>query len=86
MSLQNGLGAQVIIKLSRAKTDAPNTIEQCAYWHETKKVWSTDGCLVGPGSGDELECHCTHLTLFAGLLLTLMSRKQLGAKRRSLEF
>jgi hypothetical protein len=63
----------VIIKLSRAKTETDaKTIEQCAYWHETKKVWSTDGCVVGGASGDELECHCTHLTLFAGLLLTLM--------------
>jgi len=63
----------VVIKLSRKKTDAPNTLEQCAYWHETKKVWSTDGCWVGDASAaGELECNCTHLTLFAGLLLTLM--------------
>ncbi|GAA6233594.1 polycystic kidney disease protein 1-like 2 isoform X2 [Lates japonicus] len=40
-------------------------MSKCLYWHEGKKTWSTDGCMVGEKSTPErTQCLCNHLTLF----------------------
>ncbi|XP_068681978.1 polycystin-1-like protein 2 isoform X4 [Montipora foliosa] len=39
----------------------------CLYWSEEKAKWTSDGCRVGPNSGNStLQCLCNHLSAFGG--------------------
>eukprot|EP00164_Ancoracysta_twista_P004297 GFYU01005788.1.p1 GENE.GFYU01005788.1~~GFYU01005788.1.p1 ORF type:complete len:1359 (-),score=515.36 GFYU01005788.1:102-4136(-) len=39
--------------------------ELCRFWDVNKKIWSSEGCVLGVVTKDTAECLCDHLTEFA---------------------
>ncbi|CAH1251962.1 PKDREJ [Branchiostoma lanceolatum] len=45
------------------------TVSKCIFFNQTTRLWTDNGCEVGPQSTDEqLHCICDHLTAFAGFV------------------
>ncbi|XP_078524922.1 polycystin-1-like protein 2 [Lissotriton helveticus] len=51
---------------------------QCAYWNESARAWSSEGCKVGPQTSiSQVQCLCNHLSVFGSSFFVLPAQLDL---------
>ena len=58
--------------------ECPSIIVQpiCAFWNETKNVWSSSGCFVTENDQFSMSCSCNHTTNFAARFVALADMQE----------